>query len=68
MCGSVFPDLYVCGICESLIHSEATIQYEISWSATHTPLKSPWQDKGPGSAHKAKSFMETHLLELWHSH
>jgi hypothetical protein len=36
--------------------------------AMHTPVKFAWQAKRPGSTHEAKSFMETHLLELWHSH
>ena len=43
-------------------------------SATHTgkchahPIEVCLADHRPGSTHKAKSFMETHLLELWHSH
>jgi hypothetical protein len=33
-------------------------------SATHTTVKSAWQAERPGSAHKAKSFTEAHLLEF----
>jgi hypothetical protein len=40
----------------------------IWYLATHTPVKFAWQAKRPGSTHEAKSFMETHLLELWRSH
>jgi hypothetical protein len=36
--------------------------------ATHTPVKFSWQAKRPGSTQEAKSFTETHLLEIWHSH
>jgi hypothetical protein len=39
-----------------------------SSAATHTPVKFAWQAERPGSTHKAKSFTETHLLELWRSH
>jgi hypothetical protein len=34
-------------------------------SAMHAPVKSAWQAERPGSTHEAKSFTETHLLELW---
>ena len=37
-------------------------------NATHTPVKFAWQAERPGSTHEAKSFTETHLLELWRSH
>jgi hypothetical protein len=33
-----------------------------------TPVKFAWQAERPESTHEAKSFMETHLLELWCSH
>jgi hypothetical protein len=36
--------------------------------AMHTIVKSALQVEKPGSTHEAKSFMETHLLELWRSH
>ena len=37
-------------------------------NAMHTPVKFAWQAERPGSTHEAKSFTETHLLELWRSH
>jgi hypothetical protein len=34
----------------------------------HTPVKFAWQAERPESTHEAKSFTETHLLEIWRSH
>jgi hypothetical protein len=42
--------------------------FRFSQVATSTPVKFAWQAERPGSTHEAKSFTETHLLELWCSH
>ena len=54
------------GVTLILLLDLETSSYQVA--AMHTPVKSAWQAERPGSTHEAKSFTETHLLELWRSH